>query len=116
MDCNNKATLLLTGPGRSVKLCAKDLSPCIVKLQSASLHPGLLPRRRCRPTKVQGLEAYSYLSMMCEGESPHPGMDSDLEAFSHYPADGSFAALPGRTAAKTNYLNQQFLTYYVELP
>ncbi|KNC26031.1 hypothetical protein FF38_03794 [Lucilia cuprina] len=26
-------------------------------------------------------------------------MDSDLEAFSHNPADGSFAALPDRTAA-----------------
>ena len=38
-------------------------------------------------------------------------MDSDLEAFSHYPADGSFAALPGRTAAKTNYLNRRFLSY-----
>ncbi|KAF8456086.1 hypothetical protein BDZ91DRAFT_667258, partial [Kalaharituber pfeilii] len=35
-------------------------------------------------------------------------MDSDLEAFSHYPADGSFAALPCQTAAKTNYLNQRF--------
>ena len=29
-------------------------------------------------------------------------MDSDLEAFSHYPAPGSFAALPYRTAANTN--------------
>ena len=38
-------------------------------------------------------------------------MDSDLEAFSHYPADGSVAALPGRTAAKTNYPNQRFLSY-----
>ena len=38
-------------------------------------------------------------------------MDSDLEAFSHYPADGSFAALPGQTAAKTNYLNPRFLSY-----
>jgi len=35
-------------------------------------------------------------------------MDSDLEAFSHYPADGSVAALPGRTTAKTNYLNERF--------
>ena len=42
-------------------------------------------------------------------------MDSDLEAFSHYPADGSVAALPGRTAAKTNYLNQRFLTYLADL-
>jgi hypothetical protein len=43
--------------------------------------------------------------------SSRSGMDSDLEAFSHYPADGSFAALPGRTTAKTNYLNQRFLSY-----
>ena len=35
-------------------------------------------------------------------------MDSDLEAFSHNPADGSVAALPGRTAAKTNYLKPRF--------
>lgn len=37
--------------------------------------------------------------------------DSGLEAFSHNPADGSFAALPDRTAANTNYLNQRFLSY-----
>ena len=43
--------------------------------------------------------------------SPRSGTDSDLEAFSHYPADGSVAALPGQTAAKTNYLNQRFLSY-----
>ena len=44
-------------------------------------------------------------------KSPRSGMDSDLEAFSHNPADGSFAALPGQTAAKTNYLNPRFLSY-----
>ncbi|CAL1204214.1 unnamed protein product [Candida parapsilosis] len=38
-------------------------------------------------------------------------MDSDLEAFSHNPADGSFAALPDQTAAKTNYSNERFLSY-----
>ena len=37
--------------------------------------------------------------------SPLSGMDSDLEAFSHYSADGSFAALPCQTSAKTIYLN-----------
>jgi hypothetical protein len=55
-------------------------------------------------------EAYSRTSARA-GASPRSGTDSDLEAFSHYPADGSFAALPGRTAAKTNYLNQRFLSY-----
>ena len=38
-------------------------------------------------------------------------MDSDLEAFSHYPADGSFAALAFQPAANTNYLNEGFLSY-----
>jgi len=42
-------------------------------------------------------------------------MDSGLEAFSHYPTDGSFAALSDQTTAFTNYLNQQFLSYYVGL-
>jgi len=55
-------------------------------------------------------EAYSRTSARA-GASPRSGTDSDLEAFSHYPADGSFAALPGRTAAKTNYLNERFLSY-----
>ncbi|KAI9272774.1 hypothetical protein BDA99DRAFT_533610 [Phascolomyces articulosus] len=35
-------------------------------------------------------------------------MDSDLEALSHYPADGSFAALAFQPAAYTNYLNEGF--------
>jgi hypothetical protein len=56
--------------------------------------------------------AYLYAPKTREGKiSPLSGTDSDLEAFSHYPADGSFAALPGRAAAKTNYLNQRFLSY-----
>ena len=38
-------------------------------------------------------------------------MDSGLEAFSHNPTDGSFAALAVRPTANTNYLNQRFLSY-----
>ena len=37
--------------------------------------------------------------------------DSDLEAFSHNPADASFAALSFQTTANTNYPNQGFLSY-----
>ena len=88
---------------------ARDSPPPMVKLQFASWRSGLLPERRRQPAEVQG-KAYSYPTTMC-GKSPLSGMDSDLEAFSHYPADGSFAALPGQTAAKTNYLNQRFLSY-----
>jgi hypothetical protein len=44
-----------------------------------------------------------------------PSPDTDLEAFSHMPTHGSFAALPCRGAAMTNYLKQRFLSYYIEL-
>ena len=40
-----------------------------------------------------------------------PSMDSDLEAFSHNPTDGSFAPLPFQASACTNYLNSRFLSY-----
>ena len=38
-------------------------------------------------------------------------MDSDLEAFSHNPTDGSFTALAGLPTVFTNYVNQLFLSY-----
>ena len=38
-------------------------------------------------------------------------MDSDLEAFSHNPTDGSFTALVFQLTVFTNYLNQLFLSY-----
>ena len=38
-------------------------------------------------------------------------MDSDLEAFSHNPTDGSIAALACQLATFTKYLNQLFLSY-----
>ncbi|PKX99751.1 hypothetical protein P168DRAFT_277227, partial [Aspergillus campestris IBT 28561] len=72
--------------------------------------PGVSPRGRRQPAEVHGPEAYSYPTTTCGATSPRSGTDSDLEAFSHYPADGSVAALPGQTAAKTNYLNQRFLS------
>ena len=37
--------------------------------------------------------------------------DSDLEAFSHNPTDGSFTALAFQLTVFTNYLNQLFLSY-----
>ena len=84
----------------------------MVTLQSASWRPGLFS-----PGAVAGLLRSVARRPICiqlqrAGQtSPRSGTDSDLEAFSHYPADGSVAALPGQTAAKTNYLNQRFLSY-----
>ncbi|CAL1197748.1 unnamed protein product [Candida parapsilosis] len=56
-------------------------------------------------------KSYSYPSKCAGQKSSLSSMDSDLEAFSHNPADGSFAALPDQTAAKTNYSNERFLSY-----
>ena len=39
------------------------------------------------------------------------GPDSDLEAFSHNPAHGSFAPLAFQPSAMTNCVNQRFLSY-----
>ena len=38
-------------------------------------------------------------------------MDSDLEAFSRNPTDGSFAVLAFQLTALTNYLDELFLSY-----
>lgn len=38
-------------------------------------------------------------------------VDSDLEAFSHNPAHGSFAPLAFQPSAMTNCVNQRFLSY-----
>lgn len=108
-DRNNKATLLLTGPFRTSKSSAKDSFPRELKLQYAKYHQTLQVRWKNRLLRHEA-EAYSCPPKRA-GISSLSGMDSDLEAFSHYPADGSFAALPCRTAAKTNYLNQRFLSY-----
>ncbi|KAL0759464.1 hypothetical protein Bca101_075614 [Brassica carinata] len=43
----------------------------------------------------------------CVASSP----DSDLEAFSHNPAHGSFAPLAFQPSAMTNRANQRFLSY-----
>ncbi|KZV49219.1 hypothetical protein F511_39261 [Dorcoceras hygrometricum] len=43
----------------------------------------------------------------CVASSP----DSDLEAFSHIPAHGSFTPLAFKPSAMTNCANQRFLSY-----
>ena len=45
-----------------------------------------------------------------------PGWDSDLEAFSHNPTDGSFDPLTPQPSTYTRCLNLQFLSYWAGLP
>ena len=47
-DRNNKATLLLTGPFRTAKSSAKDLTPLVLKLQYAKYRSTLLVPRKNR--------------------------------------------------------------------
>ena len=47
-DRNNKATLLLTGPFRTAKSSAKDLTPLVLKLQYAKYRDALPAPRRIR--------------------------------------------------------------------
>ena len=56
-------------------------------------------------------EAYTHSFHVTGVNGVEASMDSDLEAFSHNPADDSFAALAFQPTAKTNYLNQGFLSY-----
>ena len=56
-----------------------------------------------RPLLLVGNRAMS----ACVASSP----DSDLEAFSHNPAHGSFAPLAFQPSAMTNCANQRFLSY-----
>jgi hypothetical protein len=109
-DRNNKATLLLTAPFRTAQSSAKDLIPRASKLQSANRRCTRRAQRGRSPAGVPGRGLFVHVYGVREVSS-RSGMDSDLEAFSHYPADGSAAALPGRATAKTNYLNQRFLSY-----
>ncbi|XBI44816.1 hypothetical protein VPH35_109421 [Triticum aestivum] len=44
-------------------------------------------------------------------QASHASLDSDLEAFSHNPAHGSFAPLAFQPSAMTNCVNQRFLSY-----
>ena len=110
-DRSNKATLLLTVPrpdsSRLQRIHPRTYHDC----NSRTNRPDISVRP-IEPTSFGSrAKLYSNTSNMRGTNIVVSSMDSDLEAFSHNPADGSFAALPGRTAAKTNYLNQRFLSY-----
>jgi hypothetical protein len=63
------------------------------------------------PDLVHEQKLYLNSSHMCGTNIIVSSTDSDLEAFSHNPADDSFAPLPDRTGANTKYLNERFLSY-----
>ena len=114
-DRSTKATLLFTIPrsclSRLHRIYLWKFQILIVaapqRFFSASVHwdSGATdgPPYSCSPKITQ-----RYLSLPSS-------TDSDLEAFSHNPTDGSFAPLPLQASANANCLNLRFLSYWAEL-
>ena len=67
----------------------------------------LLQGNSCASESKSSLGVFEWGSAKCTAFS----LDSDLEAFSRNPADGSFAILASQLAAFTKYLNEVFLSY-----
>ncbi|KAK8539319.1 hypothetical protein V6N13_101940 [Hibiscus sabdariffa] len=100
-------------PRRVFKSSAKDSTPPLGGNYASGRHARLV-RRACYahdtcPWGAKGPYCGSAIGRRgaCVASSP----DSDLEAFSHNPAHGSFAPLAFQPSAMTNCANQRFLSY-----
>ncbi|KAK8640815.1 hypothetical protein V6N13_008567 [Hibiscus sabdariffa] len=112
----HKATLPLTIPRRVFKSSAKDSTRRSVEITFQGGTRDLSDARATPTTRALGghrplLRVGNRATGACVASSP----DSDLEAFSHNPAHGSFAPLAFQPSAMTNCANQRFLSYLVEL-
>lgn len=109
-----KATLPRTMPRREFKSSAKDSAHRPFGTTFPGVRAGCLDDR----------QEYSPCHVPLGAEAPTSGRradgglrrrifsaDSDLEAFSHNPAHGSFAPLAFQPSAMTNCVNQRFLSY-----
>ncbi|KAK8590499.1 hypothetical protein V6N13_057392 [Hibiscus sabdariffa] len=111
-DDRSKATLPLTIPRRVFKLSAKDSTHRSVEITLQGGTHDLSDARATPTTRALGghrplLRVGNWATGACVACSP----DSDLEAFSHNPAHGSFAPLAFQPSAMTNCANQRFLSY-----
>ncbi|KAK8634342.1 hypothetical protein V6N13_022223 [Hibiscus sabdariffa] len=108
----SKATLPLTIPRRVFKSSAKDSTRRSVEITLQGGTRDLSDARAAPTTRALGghrplLRVGNRATGACVASSP----DSDLEAFSHNPAHGSFAPLAFQPSAMTNCANQRFLLY-----
>ena len=106
-DRSNKATLLLTIPR-----CLLSRLQRISRAQCLEL---LFSDQACAVSAGPVAQLYgtgrSYRYSRHRATVLVSGTDSDLEAFSHNPTDGSFSPLASQLSENTNYLNQRFLSY-----
>ena len=100
MDRSTKATLTLTIPGCKIKSSAKDSTGSV----------GEIAIER-KPHAKLGRSLFLCMSRRTQTKHCLTSMDSDLEAFSRYPTDGSVAALAYQPTAFAKYLNEVFLSY-----
>ena len=116
VDRSSKATQPLTIPRPIQVVCKGSSSAGIAKLGRAAI----LARTFYVPQETGTVGAGNAQKGTPKGHSPatHRGytsslssVDSDLEAFSHNPADGSFAPLAFQPSANAKCLNQRFLSY-----
>ena len=110
-DRSNKATLLLTVPRPDSSRLQRIHPHTYHDYDSWTNRPDISVRP-IKPTWF-GSRAKLYWNTCntCGTNIVVSSTDSDLEAFSHNPADDSFAPLPDRTGANTKYLNERFLSY-----
>ena len=118
-DRNSKATLPLTVPrSSSLSRLQRIYFPKYLKLWSGPVSYAAHkshPRKQGRPlstwfTVKRHIVIHLTITLGKEISLRSSG-DSDLEAFSHNPADGSFAPLAVQPSANTKYPNQRFLSY-----
>ncbi|PPR87451.1 hypothetical protein GOBAR_AA33239 [Gossypium barbadense] len=104
--------LCLTIPRRVFKSSAKDSTRRSVGITLQGGARDLSAAAAAPTTRALGgqrplLRVGNQATGACVTSSP----DSDLEAFSHNPAHGSFAPLAFQPSAMTNCANQRFLSY-----
>ena len=95
------------------KSSTRDLSFPIISLLFGDKFTALFKGSERSPFEFEQLPAYMLAACVTRNGEKHclSGMDSDLEAFSRYPTDGSVAALAFQPTALTKYLNELFLSY-----
>ena len=120
-DRSNEATLPLTIPrsrlGRLQRIYQSTRARLTWEGETAAAcfrPPPLRTSHRILETRLRearSIRRFLRLSEWTGARIIAPSMDSGLEAFSHNPADDSFATLASQLAAITKYLNEVFLSY-----
>jgi hypothetical protein len=100
---------MLTIPGPNQVVCKRFETIIIRNYDFPESHDRFWPRVLSELSELNSKGYYSFSFTIIKALLS--SMDSDLEAFSHNPTDGSFTALVFQLTVFTNYLNQLFLSY-----